>query len=285
MELETRRLKPGMVLLHDVSGKSGQSIVEENTVLTEVEIEFLQQFLVEKVRVSLPSGQSPEVRGAKEVTFDEEEIEEERDPFLAVYAEVVEQYKMLFTSWQANMPVNMFHIRKLCLPLFEQVETKSLSEVKSLLAGRSEDLFYFKTVAMSLLSIKLAQLLAYEKKDWLQIGFAAILADIGLAKSKIAINSHEADTRHPAVSYEMIKDETTLTQHAKLAIVQHHERMDGSGFPLQIKAERIHPFARIISVSDRYFTLYIEKETEVERHMLKEIGKFSNDVVTALVRN
>src|SRR5699024_11121888 len=109
----------------------------------------------------------------------------------------------------------------------------------------------------------------------LQIGFAAILADIGLVKSNIAINSHEADIRHPALSYEMIKDETTLTKHAKIAIVQHHERLDGTGFPLKIKAERIHPFARIIAVSDRYFTLYTEKETEVERHILTEIGRLS----------
>src|SRR5699024_6123159 len=101
--------------------------------------------------------------------------------------------------------------------------------------GRADDLFYYKSVAVSLLSIKLAQLLNYEKKDWLQLGFAAILADIGLAKSKIVINSHEqSHIRHPALSYEMIKDEATLTQNAKIAIVQHHERLDGSGFPLKI---------------------------------------------------
>lgn len=288
MEIETKSLRPGMVLLHDVDGVSGKPIVEKNTVLTELEIEFIKKFLVKKVNVSL-SKVKEEQRGlpqdGENVTL-EEQLDEELDPFLSVYSEVAQQYKTLFSSWQANIPVNMFHVRELMLPLFELVEEKSLSEIKSLLAGRSDDLFYYKSVAVSLLSIKLAQLLHYEKKDWLQLGFAAVLADIGLAKSKIAINSHtDSDIRHPALSYEMIKDEATLTQNAKIAIVQHHERLDGSGFPLKITAERIHPFARIIAVSDCYFTLYAEKETEVDRYMLLEIGKLAQDVIHLLVEN
>lgn len=284
MELETSRLQPGMVLLHDVNGVSGRPIVEKDTVLTEVEIEFIQRFLVEKVSVSRPSQSTPQKDVERTVTLHEEEIIEE-DPFLTIYSEVVAQYKTLFTSWQANMPVNMFHVRELCLPIFELVETKSLYELKSLLAGRATDLFFHKVVAVSLLSIKLAQLLQYERKEWLQIGFAAILADIGLAKSNVAINSAWADRRHPAVSYEMIKDEATLTQPAKLAIVQHHERLDGSGFPLKITAERIHPYARIIAVSDRYFTLYAEQEGEVDADVLKEVGKLDERIVDVLVKN
>lgn len=288
MEIETKSLRPGMVLVNDVNGVSGKPIVEKNTVLTELEIEFIQKFLIETVSVTLTKREitEPSINHRDEKVTLQKQLEEELDPFLSVYSEVAEQYKSLFTSWRANVPVNMYHVRELMLPLFELVETKSLLEIKSLLAGRSNDLFYYKSVAVSLLSIKLAQLLNYGKKDWLQLGFAAILADIGLAKSKIAINSHEqSDIRHPALSYEMIKDEATVTQNAKIAIVQHHERLDGSGFPLKITAERIHPFARIISVSDRYFTLYAEKETEVDSFMLDEIGKLSRDIVHLLVES
>lgn len=289
MEIETKRLRPGMVLLNDVNGVSGKPIVEKNTVLTELEIQFIQKFLIDKVNVTTSRQDQMKLDNVKHDTKQvttQEEIEEELDPFLSVYSEVAQQYKTLFTSWRANVPVNMYHVRELMLPLFDLTEEKSLSEIKSLLAGRSDDLFYYKSVAVSLLAVKLAQLLNYERKDWLQLGFAAILADIGLAKSKIAIDSHKQSyIRHPALSYEMIKDEATLTQNAKIAIVQHHERLDGSGFPLKITAERIHPFARIIAVSDRYFTLYAEKETEVDRFMLDEVGKLSGDIVHLLVEN
>lgn len=288
MEIEAKRLRPGMVLLNDVNGVSGKPIVAKNTVLTEIEIEFIQKFLIETVNVSMTKREktNPSIRNKEEAVTFQEQLKDEGDSFLSLYNEVAQQYKVLFTSWRANVPVNMYQVRELMLPLFGLVETKSLSEIKSLLSGRVNDLFYYKSVAVSLLSIKLAQLLNYDKKDWLQLGFAAILADIGLAKSKIAINSHEhSDVRHPALSYEMIKDEATVTQNAKIAIVQHHERLDGSGFPLKITATKIHPFACIVAVSDRYFTLYTEKGIEVERFILDEIGKLSGDIVHLLVES
>lgn len=286
MELDTKDLRPGMVLNHDVNGKTGRPIVTKDTVLTEVEIEFIQQFLIEKVDVSMPQkSEVKQVFKKNGITLNDPPLPKKDDSFLEVYSEVVQQFKRLFTSWQGNVPVNMYDVRELCLPLFQLIETKSLPEIKSLLAGRFADLFYYKAVAVSLLSIKLAQLMNFEKKEWLQIGFAAILIDIGLAKSELAINSHQADIRHPALSYDMIKDEATLTQHAKLAIVQHHERLDGSGFPLKITAERIHPYARIIAVSDRYFSLYVEKEREVDHYMLKETDTLSANIIDKLVGN
>lgn len=286
MELDTKDLRPGMVLNHDVNGKTGRPIVTKDTVLTEVEIEFIQQFLIEKVDVSMPQkSEVKQVFKKNGITLNDPPLPKIDDSFLEVYSEVVQQFKRLFTSWQGNVPVNMYDVRELCLPLFQLIETKSLPEIKSLLAGRFADLFYYKAVAVSLLSIKLAQLMNFEKKEWLQIGFAAILIDIGLAKSELAINSHQADIRHPALSYDMIKDEATLTQHAKLAIVQHHERLDGSGFPLKITAERIHPYARIIAVSDRYFSLYVEKEREVDHYMLKETDTLSANIIDKLVGN
>src|SRR5699024_5034912 len=225
MEVDTKDLRPGMVLNHDVNGKTGRPIVTKDTVLTELEIEFIQQFLVEKVDVSM--RQKSEVKQGfrkNALTLNDQPLPKKDDPFLKVYSEVAQQFKILFTSWQANVPVNMYQVRKLCLPIFQMVENKNLPEIKSLLAGRYTDLFYYKAVAVSLLSIKLAQLMNFEKKEWLQIGFAALLIDVGLTKSELAINSHQADIRHPALSYDMIKDEATLTQQAKLAIVQHHER-------------------------------------------------------------
>lgn len=270
MKLDTIRLKPGMTLREDVLAKSGKAIVEKQTVLTETEIEFIQAFLIDQVQISLEGK-----------TFTQDELDS-KNSFIQLFNEVAVQYQVLFSSWQANTPVKMYLVRELCLPLFNQVEKKSMKEIQNLLAGRKEDLFYYKTVALSLLAIKLAQQLNYDKSDWLQIGFAAILADIGLAKSKVKINSHKADPRHPVLSYEMIKDEVTLTKQAKIAILQHHERLDGSGFPLQLKADQIHPFAQMISISDRYFTLYSLGEQNIKEQMLEEKGQFSEKILRLL---
>lgn len=288
MEIDTKLLKPGMVLIEDVNGRNGKPIVPKNTVLTDVQIEFIQKFLIEKVHIKRTNNVQGNVtkrsilddKRPMKIFFDE--IEDETDTFVKVFREVVEQYKSLYNSWQANIPVNMYHVRQLCMPLFEQVESISIEEIRSLIIGRERDLFYYKSVVVSLLAIKLAQTLKYEKKNWLQIGFAAILIDIGLTKYKPVIDSSQADPRHPVISYEMIKDEPTLTKHAKLAIIQHHERLDGSGFPLKATAEKIHPYSRIIAVADQYVTLYIEYGEAAKIMLQKQTNRFDERIVKLL---
>ena len=52
MQIETKYLKPGMILLEDVLGKSNKPIIEKRTVLTEKHIEFLEKFMITWVTVT-----------------------------------------------------------------------------------------------------------------------------------------------------------------------------------------------------------------------------------------
>jgi HD-GYP domain-containing protein (c-di-GMP phosphodiesterase class II) len=42
-------------------------------------------------------------------------------------------------------------------------------------------------------------------------------------------------------------------------VEQHHECWDGSGYPLGLKGEEIHPIARILAVADNYDALYADR--------------------------
>jgi HD-GYP domain-containing protein (c-di-GMP phosphodiesterase class II) len=37
-----------------------------------------------------------------------------------------------------------------------------------------------------------------------------------------------------------------------LAALQHHERLDGKGYPQRLPASQIHPFTRICTIADAY---------------------------------
>ncbi len=55
--------------------------------------------------------------------------------------------------------------------------------------------------------------------------------------------------RHPQVGYDIIKD-VELPWPVAQIILQHHERLDGSGYPNQLVAEQIIPEARVLAVAD-----------------------------------
>jgi len=59
--------------------------------------------------------------------------------------------------------------------------------------------------------------------------------------------------RHVSYGYDLLKY-TELKQHKDmlLAILQHHERCDGSGYPNRLKADQICDYAKIIAILDMY---------------------------------
>lgn len=55
--------------------------------------------------------------------------------------------------------------------------------------------------------------------------------------------------QHPELGYRLLKFVRSDLIVAEVAL-QHHERMDGSGYPFGLKAKEINPVSRIIAVAD-----------------------------------
>ncbi len=73
---------------------------------------------------------------------------------------------------------------------------------------------------------------------------------------------------HPQIGARIVQGMTGLDSIAPL-IMMHHERLDGSGYPLGLKGEQIPIGARIIAVVDSYTAItegriYREKSTHAE---------------------
>lgn len=113
---------------------------------------------------------------------------------------------------------------------------------------------------VSMLACKIAEKMGVSPNDsyYLQIFVSAHLHDIG----KIAIPSeilvkpgklwgeeHELIKKHPEFSAVILKD-INLPWDIKTAILQHHERLDGTGYPFGLTDKDICPEAKIITVAD-----------------------------------
>jgi putative nucleotidyltransferase with HDIG domain len=98
--------------------------------------------------------------------------------------------------------------------------------------------------------------LPQEKID--AVTFAAMLHDIGKIHIPISVlnNSNKLSDKdrmmirnHPKIGYSIIKDIDFNWPIADI-ILQHHEKLDGSGYPFGLKGEEIMLEARILCVSD-----------------------------------
>ncbi|WP_409342339.1 HD-GYP domain-containing protein [Paenibacillus sp. MBLB4367] len=98
------------------------------------------------------------------------------------------------------------------------------------------------------------------------LGLGALLHDLGSLRFTCDSN------RHPQEGYTLLKH-FGLMHLTAIAVLQHHERIDGSGYPLGLKEGMIDPFARWIGLID-YFDVLVHGrggECPMPRHEVVEL--------------
>ena len=64
--------------------------------------------------------------------------------------------------------------------------------------------------------------------------------------------------------------------------MQHHERMDGSGFPFNCNGADIHEYARIIMIADLYDNITTEREGYIKQTPFAAIAQLTRNMFTSL---
>ena len=105
--------------------------------------------------------------------------------------------------------------------------------------------------------------LALSHQETEALRFAGILHDIGklafptrvLRKAdQPSVEDLASIATHPARGVEMVRDIEFLSDSTD-AILHHHERMDGTGYPAGLRGEKIPLLARVIAVADAFDSL------------------------------
>ncbi len=123
------------------------------------------------------------------------------------------------------------------------------------------------------------------------IGKIAVPSEILTKPGKLTDAEFELVKRHPVVGYQILK---TIPFNAPVAkiVLQHHEKMDGSGYPQRLKDGQILMEARILAVADT-FEAMLSYRPYRPAHSLKEVikelergkgKKYDKEVVSSLFR-
>lgn len=108
--------------------------------------------------------------------------------------------------------------------------------------------------------IAIAKAMGMDNEALNSLEFAGLLHDIGkigvpsnvLTKpERLSDDEFAAIKEHPSTGYEIIKDNDFLSDCANI-ILQHHERLDGKGYPMGLKSNEINVLSKILSVADSY---------------------------------
>lgn len=303
--IKTSDLRPGIVVSEDIFVNTSHAIVRKNTVLLPEHLDVLHAFGVREVKVEEQTVVvREEALDTKEGAVNPDEIlariPRKHADLKAEYRETVQKYKKEFMSWRAGTKPNVAKVRSFLLPLLESFigQKRMLTLLNDISDPR--DYLYHHSIAVGVLASAISVQMGQPRGQALQLGLAGALADCGMAKIDPAIieksafltqNEFNEVKKHAIYSFQMVQDTPLLRQEMKLAIFQHHERLDGSGYPRGSKMDQVSVFAQILAVADVFHAMiseriYRAKESPfkvIEMIKEEEFGKFDLKVVQALL--
>ena len=150
------------------------------------------------------------------------------------------------------------------------------------LINQLEEGLYIHSINVAFLSLILGRWIGYNEDQLRELVLAALLHDVG----KMSLPSHISDKdeedmnfmekleyrKHTIYSYEKLVHYNEVNVAVLKGVLSHHERFDGSGYPLGIREERINDIARIIAIADEYDSLK-------KRYNIFELGTRLDDTM------
>lgn len=244
-------LSAGSILGESVLTASGKTLLGKDIVLTERIIALLYAWDVKNVYVSggeEAPGSSPEEPGE----YDGPPISEDYLKFFQEYDAVVTMTTQSFDFIRKQKLVPLQYIKETSATIYSSLLNNGPALTHYLLVSdyRLADDLSRHSVMVAYIAGLIARQMRLSEEEVKAVTMAGLLHDIG----KLAINKTEALRPHTHITEgaALLREVKGLCNDVILGVLQHHECVDGSGFPTGVEGPRIHPYAKVIAVADTF---------------------------------
>lgn len=277
-------------MAQDVHSPNGILLVAEGTVLDDSLIGRLAGMDVAEVPVLL--------EGEPFHGYDEKAYQ----AFVGSYTEKVDTIKTVIQELAVGKELDYGKVGGMVESIYEQAHERNHITV-CLGTLRSYDQYTYhhsiNVAFYSMLTAKWTGLSERQVKEAIQagmlhdIGKSRIPSEIINKKGKLEEEEFALVKKHPTIGYNLAKAVPELSREVLRGILQHHEREDGSGYPLGVTGNQIGTIAKIVAVADVYDALtsqrsYKPRQTPFRTFQLLErtgLGQFDTCTLLTFLKN
>lgn len=251
-------VEPGMELAGSLVTDNNKFALGEGTVLTSNLIERLRGWGVEVVDIR----HSIEIKDKEPAPLSEAQVAVSSE-----YNDTVATLKRSFETIRFFKQVPLKEMREMADNAIEPFINTSGILNHLQVVHRQDDYTFHHSIDVAVLCGVVGRWLGYRGGELKDLVLAGLLHDIGKTQipleilrkpGKLTPAEMETMRLHTTRGYNIVKD-LDLPPSVLYAILQHHEREDGSGYPIGVTGEKIHPFAKIIAVVDIYDAMTSDK--------------------------
>ncbi|GGN95275.1 HD-GYP domain-containing protein [Saccharibacillus kuerlensis] len=308
VSIPVNELEAGKKIAANVYTDKGNLLFQKGKVLFPRDLEILRAFMIDSVE--LQSERKPKEKTDSEQSENENALQagdaaklsvsqRERN-FISEYEQLVALIKTSFPSVLA-MEVPVFKWRAQLEKLIDQIQGYRILGFTPRMPDK-HDYMYHHAVLCALTSYMLARWMDIPQKNWIQVALAGLLHDIG--KVKVSPNIlHKPEelgpeekiemNNHTTYGYQILKNATALQEGVLLAALQHHERIDGSGYPFKLTGEQLHIYSKIVAVADIFHAMTLNRRYRgatspylvLEQLEQDSFGKLDPAIVRTLIKH
>lgn len=260
--MSTSELVPGMITAEDVYNYNNQLILQKGLILTDKAITKLEFYSIINVRVEdelaklqdksadvVPSY-AERVKSSREFRMFQQEFEENVTSFRNSINDVVERGTQLNVDELLDQTMALVSNENGSVNIFDMLHNMR----------NYDDVTYVHCVNVALICNIFARWLRFNEEEIRIATLSGLFHDIGKLMipdniirkpGKLTSQEYMVVKTHPQDGYRILCNQD-LDSHIRNAALMHHERCDGSGYPLGLKAPQIDDYAKIVAIADVY---------------------------------
>ena len=246
-------LEAGMVAARNVHSAEGRLLVTKDTVLSEAMVANIQKTSLGSIYVRNPLFQDIEA----------EEVVTEDNRRKAVMA-----LKSAVTAYQKTKVLDIQPLKKVLRELVVEIIRNRDSMIHQLDMRTYQDYIYAHSVNTCVLSVLIAVNLDYPEGKLTDLALGTMLHDVGMMMLPDALlmkmgnltpEESKQVQQHPEDGFNILRTVREIPITVAHIAYQHHERVDGKGYPRNLTADKILEFAKVAAVADTFDALVSDR--------------------------
>lgn len=255
LRISVELAEAGMELGKTIYDLNGRTILASGVRLTDKHLSVLKKWEVRSICVNDPIISLPPI----------DEVVEEETRMRAT--------QMIKSSFEKTKSTGIFKLtneqKAIVDDIIVQIIRKRFSITHLAQIQQHDDNLFAHSINVALLSTMTAVALgSNNSQDLYSVGIGAMLHDIGKIavppsilhkNSKGSAEDVEIYENHTSLGFQILRRTDEIPLLACHIAYQHHERMDGKGFPRKLDSKNINRLARIVSIANAYDNLIADK--------------------------
>ncbi len=132
----------------------------------------------------------------------------------------------------------------------------------------SDEYTFKHSVDVATMAMIIAKKHGLSDKQIYEVGISGLLHDVGKSKipnevlnkpGRLTDEEFKIMKQHALYGYRILQEKNDISEPVRMGVLQHHEKINGKGYPLGAGANQICLYARILSVADIYDALVTER--------------------------